>query len=372
MPTSPLGFGDPAPWFFCRTESNPSYVFDTVAGRFVVLSLFESAAQPQVQEFLACIMADGDRFDDSNLCFFGVSADVEDDIQKRVSNRLPGIRFIWDDDRAVSSLYGAHVDGNAYRNMTYLLDPMLRVVANLPFDGSGSEHFLALRTLLSQLPPIGEDFPALLQAPVLVIPRVFEPEFCARLIAYYDSNGGEDSGFMRDVNGKTVKIIDHGHKRRRDCTVEDEMLRTECMHRIHDHLAPQIQRAFQFNPTRMERYIIACYEDAESGHFRQHRDNTTKGTAHRRFAVSLFLNSGEYEGGYLRFPEFGPGQYTAPTGGAVIFSCSLLHEATPVTRGRRMMFLPFLYDELARRVREQNLQFLDEQIANADFRGTAE
>ena len=47
---------------------------------------------------------------------------------------------------------------------------------------------------------------------------------------------------------------------------------------------------------------------------------------HRRFAVSLNLNTGDYEGGCLRFPEFGPHLYVAPAGGAVVFSCSLLHE----------------------------------------------
>jgi predicted 2-oxoglutarate/Fe(II)-dependent dioxygenase YbiX len=75
--------------------------------------------------------------------------------------------------------------------------------------------------------------------------------------------------------------------------------------------------------------------------------------------VSLFLNGGEYEGGYLRFPEFGPALYTAPTGGAVVFGCSMLHEATRVTRGKRYMFLPFLYDDAAARVRKENLKFLE-------------
>ncbi len=79
----------------------------------------------------------------------------------------------------------------------------------------------------------------------------------------------------------------------------------------------------------------------------------------RQFAVSLFLNSGEYKGGFLRFPEFGPALYGAPSGGAVVFSCSLLHEATPVTRGRRYMFLPIAYDEAAHLVREQNRKYLD-------------
>jgi hypothetical protein len=51
--------------------------------------------------------------------------------------------------------------------------------------------------------------------------------------------------------------------------------------------------------------------------------------------------------------------YVAPPGGAIVFSCSLLHEATAVTRGTRYAFLPFLYDDAAARVREQNLPFLD-------------
>lgn len=38
-----------------------------------------------------------------------------------------------------------------------------------------------------------------------------------------------------------------------------------------------------------------------------------------------------------------------------MFSCSLLHEAQPVTKGRRYAFLPFLYDHEGARLRERNL-----------------
>jgi predicted 2-oxoglutarate/Fe(II)-dependent dioxygenase YbiX len=114
---------------------------------------------------------------------------------------------------------------------------------------------------------------------------------------------------------------------------------------------------------------VACYEGTVGGHFRAHRDNTTKGTAHRRFAVSLHLNTGKYEGGYLRFPEFGPQLYIAPAGGAVVFSCSLLHEATPVTRGRRYMFLPFLYDDEAAKIREANRKFLVDDASSQQTSG---
>jgi len=62
------------------------------------------------------------------------------------------------------------------------------------------------------------------------------------------------------------------------------------------------------------------------------------------YALTLNLNSEEFEGGGLRFPEYGPSLYTPPTGGAILFSCSLVHEATPVTRGRRFTLLSFLRD----------------------------
>ena len=121
---------------------------------------------------------------------------------------------------------------------------------------------------------------------------------------------------------------------------------------------PEIAKVHQFTCTRMERYIVACYAAEDGGHFRAHRDNTTRGTAHRRFAVSVLL-SDDYEGGEVGFPESGPRTYRPEAGGAVVFSCSLLHAVTPVTAGRRYVFLPFLYDEAAAKVREENAKFTD-------------
>jgi predicted 2-oxoglutarate/Fe(II)-dependent dioxygenase YbiX len=212
--------------------------------------------------------------------------------------------------------------------------------------------------MLTQLSPIPAATPAAVQAPILVVPRIFEPALCQALIQFYNTHGGQESGFMREVNGRTVPIHDYNHKRRRDQEITDEALKNAAMHRIHDRLAPEIFKAFQFQATRMERHIVACYDSETGGHFRPHRDNTTKGTAHRRFAVSLNLNTGEYEGGCLRFPEFGQQTYEAPAGGAVVFSCSLLHEATPITQGRRYAYLPFLYDEAAAQIRDQNRTFV--------------
>ena len=222
----------------------------------------------------------------------------------------------------------------------------------------GADGAPALVDRIGKLPPPARHggFPAL--APVLVTPRIFEPGFCERLIALYRQTGGESSGFMREIDGVTTLMMNDQHKRRSDVTVEDEALQKQVVARLNRRLTPQIEKAFNFKPTRIERYLVARYDSETGGFFRPHRDNTTKGTAHRRFAVSINLNS-DYDGGDLRFPEFGDRTYRPPPGGACVFSCSILHEATPVTRGERFAFLPFLYDEAGARVREENLQYLD-------------
>jgi peroxiredoxin len=353
----PLAVGDPAPWFECRTRRRADYSFSTVAGRYVVLCFLGSGALPQAEGFLKGLRAMRGRFDDEQLSFFGVTTDAADLERDSMRDAYPGIRFFFDLDRAVSGLYGALAPDGAPRPLTYLLDTGLRVMA--AFSGADAATARALASRLDQLPPLPEPFAAPALAPVLVLPRVFEPALCRELIAYYDTKGGGDSGFMQERDGITKGVIDYGFKRRRDCSIDDDGLLGACRARVNARLIPETLKAYQVHLTRMERYIVACYDAREGGYFRAHRDNGTKATAHRRFAVSLFLNTHEYDGGFLRFPEFGRALYSAPAGGAVIFSCSLLHEATPVTRGRRYMFLPFLYDDASARVREDNLPYLD-------------
>lgn len=347
-------WGEPAPWFRAHALSgNPSYAFDTAAGRPILLLFFGSAAQPVCAQALQYVLANRALFDDANGCFFGVTMDPTDELQGRIAQQLPGIRFFLDYDGKVSKMFGAS-EGDAYTPFWLVLDRQLRVAGRFALADASQA--------ISCLSALGDDDVGPPWAPVLLAPRVLEPELCRHLVALYNARGGEESGFMREIDGKTIGVVDPVHKRRSDLTIDDEELRRALMARVHNRLVPMIERAFQFRATRMERYIVACYDSAAGGHFRPHRDNTTKGTAHRRFAVSINLNAGEYEGGELCFPEFGPRFYCPPTGGAVVFSCSLLHEARPVRRGQRYAFLPFLYDDAAARQREANNPYLDENV----------
>lgn len=361
----PFKRGEPVPWFQANTHTTVNFQFSLSAGRYIALSFFGSAARPDGQRLIQDLNANKDKFDDGRLAFFGVTIDPDDIRQNRIQEKLPGVRFFQDFYGKISQAFDALPKSletfNArtdLRPVTYLLDPRLRLLEAIPIENGGVGHIERILDAVVGLPDLGEPKIAEVQAPVLIVPRIFEPEFCQELISIYEAQGGESSGFMRDQNGKTTLVHDYGTKRRKDIVINDEAIRSQCMHRIHDRLSPEIHKAFQFRASRMERYIVSCYESEEAGHFRAHRDNTTRGTAHRRFAVSLNLNSEDYVGGFLWFPEFGRQLYKPPTGGACVFSCSLLHEATPVTMGKRYVFLPFLYDEVAAKIREDNLQYL--------------
>ncbi len=362
-----ISAGDTAPSFYQRTSTNPSYAFDSAAGRYLVLCFFMTAADAQGQATVRAARSRPDLFDDNKMAFFGISIDPRDEAEARVQDHIPGFRMIWDFDATVSRLYGAipvdHKQGEANvqaRRFWVVLDPTMRVMNVIPFTPNSSDHN-ELLTYLDALPPPARFGGFDIHAPVLILPQVFEPDFCKYLISLHEADGGTETGFMRDVGGKTVLATDHSHKRRRDFTITDQTLITTLQAKIKRRIVPQILKVHQFEVTRMERYLVGCYTAEDGGHFHAHRDNTTKGTAHRRFAVSINLNS-EFEGGEVSFPEYGRRSLKPPPGGAVVFSCSLLHAVSKVTKGRRYAFLPFLYDDKAAEIRAANNAYLGEGV----------
>ena len=326
--------GDAAPWFTAPTPSNAEFVFDTAAGRYVLLVFLSAHDTALNAQALRALAARRGLFDDSKLAAFVV---VRDQAMAATATDLPGLRWFLDLEGAVSRLYGAAADGGE-QPMWLLLDPTLRVLSRI--DLAEAEQAMAV---LAGLGPPAAHAGAPPHAPVLIAPRVFEPELCQRLIALHEAAGGEFTGVMRDQGERTVAVMDE-LKRRRDVLVADPGLREFIRARLERRLFPLIERALGFGVTRIERYLVSCYDAADGAVFRPHRDSTTMGTAHRKFACSINLNA-DFEGGDLRFAEFGLQTYRPPPGGAVVFSCALLHEAMPVSGGRRYAFLPFFYDE---------------------------
>ena len=181
------------------------------------------------------------------------------------------------------------------------------------------------------------------QAPVLLVERTVDPELCATLIDHWHRGGKLADGVASAAGASNV---DADTKRRRDVPVDDKRLFMALREALVRRVVPAIFRAFQARIVQIELPRVGCYDAESGGWFRRHRDNTTPFTAHRQFAISVNLNpTQDYDGGEVRFPEFGRQLYRPPAGGALVFSCSLLHEVVPLRRGRRFGLFSFLHDE---------------------------
>ncbi len=209
-----------------------------------------------------------------------------------------GMPMWFDRDGAVAEAYGVA----AGELTAVVLDPNLRVFGVVVGDGLAGRVVELLDAAVHR----DRTVQVVAQAPVLLLPRALDAAYRDRLMRVWERTGGTDTGVAR-AGGD---VLDASVKRRRDHTG----------------------------------FKIACYDAATGGFFRPHRDNLTPSTAHRVFALTLNLND-DYDGGQLRFPEYGNQLYRPDAGVALVFSCAHLHEVLDVTAGRRFVLLSFLYGE---------------------------
>lgn len=218
--------------------------------------------------------------------------------------------------------------------LAIVVDASGRVAALLPAPVPDGVALLATRLYKASTPTVVQA-----RAPVLLLERVAEPSLCQTLIEHWQRS----DKVANMVGCEGGNIVNTDVKRRRDVQLEHPALFLKLRDCLVRRVMPVIAQAFHARIMVIEAPIIGCYDAASGGWFRRHRDNTSRHTAHRQFALSLNLNSDdEYDGGELRFPEFGRQLYRPVAGGALIFSSSLVHEVVPVTRGRRLGVFTFL------------------------------
>jgi len=357
----PITLGDPVPRFSAQLVTGGRFDLHVCAGRWVVLSFLGSPENPRVEKEISALQNQAELLNEDHIMVRGVFTAPPDNIANYAAISTKALSFLADYDGTISASYQAL---GAPR--TIVLDPMLRAIANIPWDYAQG-HAESVTELLRGLPTVDDSAGVAIVAPALIVPRIFDFAFCDFLIDFYEKNGGEDSGFLLDIEGKTATVLDHRLKRRRDLVVALPEVREVIRNQIVRRLLPEIERYFQFSATRMDRHLVACYDSALGGHFYRHRDNVNAGAQHRRFAVTINLNK-DYDGCDLVFPEFGRRTYRAPHGGALVFSCGALHQVTPITRGKRYAFLAFLYGEDDAAKREANNARLHD--SEAHYSGT--
>lgn len=324
--------GDVAPVVELRTADGKTKPISRMAGRTAVVHVAADASAPAVAALSALAPA-----------FAVAGADLYA-VRRGGPDSLAG-------PAAAGVVPLADADGSLARNLnltgasTVVFDRASRLSAVIPLDDDPAVHAEAcLERVRERLPTQTFRAAPPVQAPVMVIPDVLSPEWCRWLIQVHDNEGNAPSGFLQQVKGESLLLSDAEVKVRRDHVVPSgSPLETEIRHIFQRRLIPEIMRVTHSPIQRHELFKIVRYEAEEGGHFRPHRDNTTSASRTRRFAVTLNLNTGSYDGGHLVFPEYGDLGYRPAAGEAVVFSCSLLHEARPVTRGTRYVLLAFLH-----------------------------
>ncbi len=242
-------------------------------------------------------------------------------------------------------------DGAAFGLFKAGTEPRIALIApnrHIAYLGTDSG---AAAAALARIAPSRQAVAMTSHPPVLILPDVFSKADCLRLINVFAMQGqvfvepGHDT--LPSGNGDyKQKIPEYGRKDRIDHWIRQPDTNAFIDDRLSRRLFPEIQKSFQYKITRREPYRIGSYTGERGGELHGHRDNTKPKVAHRRFACSINLNTEQFEGGELRFPEFGNQLYRPETGAAITFSCSLLHEPMHVTKGRRFVLLAFLYGEI--------------------------
>jgi peroxiredoxin/predicted 2-oxoglutarate/Fe(II)-dependent dioxygenase YbiX len=221
---------------------------------------------------------------------------------------------------------------------TYVLDPNQRILEALrrPPAESHTAHALELLARWAQPDETGRVLHR--AAPALTLPDVFDPALCRSLIEAWEKEHQEGG-----LSDGTKNLRDYSKKRNLEHVVTDRDLARLVMRTLARRIGPELVKVFNYTaPYRFEGLTVLSYRVDRQDFFGVHRDNLRQ-TRQRRFAMSLNLND-DFEGGALRFPEYGPHVYAPRAGSALVFSCALLHEALPVTRGQRWVLTTFFCD----------------------------
>jgi len=334
LPPVALATGDRFPNFMLPDQSGQTWSFlDRALGRplLIVADIDDPGLRLLQQSDLPGLGID----------VLALAIDKPDALARRAAALEIGFPLLSDTDGQVRDQLRRMMGVEPRSAYAVLLDPNQRIAAL----SSGIESAAIVRWAIDHVrampqPETGRYLKDV--APVLLVPDVLRPEDCRALIDRWERLGHQEGEVTSIVKGDEARRLNKAMKSRLDHIITEQALLTELSTLIARRIGPEVNKAFGFTRFQFERFVVTCYDAARNDFFRRHRDNQTSGTANRRFAMTLNLNTGDYEGGGLTFPEYGPHRYDPPLGGAILFSCSLLHEALPIAKGRRFTLLNFL------------------------------
>ena len=350
----PLGIGDlwPSIGFAGGAGSDFNPMSDDQAGKLHVLVFIADPAKPNSKAALDAFAQKRDALADVGAEVRVVLTAAAAGDHAKTGETLPFPLAIDKTGQGFAAAGLAVTYGRLLADQAAVLavGPNLHVLATVPANAKGNPVDAVLDRAKPMAKRRSSGVMTASHPPVLMVPDVFGPEECRKLMEIYRTTGQEfvEPGHNK-LQGRTtdvkMRIPDYGRNDRIDHWVCSQETNTYIDQRLVPRLMPEIAKAFNYKVTRHERYRIACYEGERQASEHGHRDNTAPIVAHRRFAVTINLNSDDYEGAELKFPEFGDMVYKPASGTAIVCSCSILHEVMAMQSGARFALLAFLFGE---------------------------
>jgi predicted 2-oxoglutarate/Fe(II)-dependent dioxygenase YbiX len=315
------------------------YSLDAQAGRPCVLALIGRLGMTHARAALLALQARAREFAALDADLVALVEIESPQARELLEPVAPDVRLVFSDPDVFAAWRFSHL-----APALVAMDAGGRILGQ-PLDG-GEASVGELLAALASLPREAA-FDDTRPAPVLAVPNLLTPALCRELIAHFEASKPEFGGMASiDTDGRFVHKVDGGKKHRYDLVLgpRDPFL-SPVMASLLTRCLPEMKKAFHIDIRHTDRILLARYDES-GGYFRRHRDNAAPSVAFRQFALTINLND-DYEGGHLLFPEYNGRRYRPRAGAGVVFSCSLLHEAAAVTRGRRYCVLTFLHDSAA-------------------------
>jgi len=339
-----LEAGDFIPLFEAVDTSHKTRAVEVYGGQHCMLFFLPAGNAEYVSNFFRHLQQQFGHAKQKNVWqLFILDDTVEKLIEFREKVRTP--HLLWaDPDRKLARAFGLCRPGDtATPPVGYVLDNNLRIVRR-------RAHLNAAQLAASIVEDCQDDLENYRHknlkgrvisemAPALIIPNAFTPELCKKCIDAFRTGHTFDG-----TVGAEEKLAYRPNAKIRTDHIISGALLNEIDDKFSRSVFPEIKKIFGFEVTHRELYKVGLYKGDKGGFFKAHRDNFDASLGYRRLAMTLHLND-DYDGGGLRFPEYGEHIYRPKAGGAIVFSCATLHEARPVMVGERYILVCFFHGE---------------------------
>jgi peroxiredoxin len=288
------------------------YLYDIAGTRPLVLVLVANSARQDQWDEIKGYADLAPAFESTGVDLVIVSNDGVESLAL-VSKVIPAPALWLADVKGVVNLAlrtGAGFEASGVAS--FLVDSDQRVIAlRGPEPGQAAWAYGAARALRAEAPLAMAS-----NAPVLILPRALDLPTCRELLA-------------RCLPAPAPLPLAEGPLAQ---AVARQLLR---------RIGPEVDKVFSFDDFRFEGLSLGQDEAAPEALRRveRRRDNRDVEQGGRSFSLILDLDAEGYEGGAIRFPEYGAHAYRPETGAALVHAGGLLRLVEPVTAGRRNRLL---------------------------------